>query len=223
MASMKRLAVLLILILPLPMLGCGGSGGFDPTPEQLAAALCASGSLGTLSSVFLDVFEFLGSIGNGPLPAGATYDDVTGAYSLATALGTITGTLTSPDDISDGIDPFESASATWDLNGGVTAGSTILGSGVFDVTRASATLFEITGGGAIDDPGCSFDGSSLDLTLDLNSSLGPQGTLGFTLTTAAGTYVGTMRFDGSSTARVTGTFNGESFAFRIDLDTFTPY
>lgn len=221
---MKRLAVLLILILPLPMLGCGGgSSSFDPTPEQLAAALCASGSLGSLSTVFLDVFEFLGSIGSGSLPIGATYDDVTGDYSLPTSLGTITGTVSSPDDISDGIDPFESVSATWDVNGGIVVGLSLVGSGVFDVTRSTATVFDITGGGALEEPGCLFDGSTLDLTLDLNSSLGPRGSLGFSLTTAGGTYVGTMTFDGSNVARVRGTFNSVAFNFRINLDTFTPY
>ncbi|HEX5137085.1 MAG TPA: hypothetical protein VFY93_08945 [Planctomycetota bacterium] len=208
-----------LLLLPAILLGaCGGGSSTDP--NLVTAAQCTATGLEDLDEVFGDVSEFLASIG-GTLPANVTYDDASGDFSITASFGTIDGNVTSADDISDGIDAGEAASATWSINPG--GGATITGSGVFNLARTAASVFGITGNGSITDGTCIFNATDTDLVLDLLSGLGPVGSFDFNATTTTGPIDGTMTFDGSATAVIIATFGGIPVAFTIDLDTFLPH
>jgi hypothetical protein len=218
---MKRtllLPALLLASLLLPACG-GGGGGKSTDPNLVAAAQCVSDGLANLDEIFASVSEFLASIG-GSLPGGVTYDAGTGDFSITMSLGTIDGNVSSMDDISDGIDPGEAASAVWSLNPAV--GMTVTGSGVFDLSRTTTTVFSVTGQGSAVDGTCALNATNVDLTLDLASSLGPVGSFDFDAATTTGAVAGTMSFDGSDTADVTATFGGIQVSFSIDLNTFVP-
>jgi len=206
------------LLLPAILLAaCGGGSSTDP--NLVTAAQCTALGLADLDEVFGDVSEFLASIG-GTLPPNVTYDDVTGDFSITASFGTIDGNVTSSDNISDGIDPGEAASATWSIN---PIGATITGSGVFNLARTTSTVFGITGGGSITDDTCVLNASNTDLVVDLLSGLGPVGSFDFAATTSTGPITGTMTFDGSATAVIVATFGGIPVAFTIDLNTFLPH
>jgi hypothetical protein len=208
-----------ILLAPALLLAACGGGGSSTDPDLLAAAQCTATGLADLDEVFSEVSGFLSGIG-GTLPANVTYDDVTGDFSIAASFGTIDGNVASADDISDGIDDGESASATWSINPAV--GATLTGSGVFTLARTSASVFGITGNGSITDGACVLDATNTDLVLDLLSGLGPVGSFDFNATSAVGAILGTMSFDGSDTADIAATFLGVGVTFTIDLNTFLP-
>jgi len=220
---MKKVVLLLTLVLASVIAGCGGDGSsFVPDAEQLAAAECSATSLSYLNIAFAEIMDFLSAIG-GTLPPEVTYDDTTGDFSIASLLGTISGNVSSTDDISDGIGAGESVSATWDINPGIAGVVGVTGAGVFNVSRPTTNEFTILGNGQVDDTTCSLAVPQIDLDIDLLSQLGPQGSLAFSATGAFGIFAGTMSFDGSDLARVVASLNSVPLpTFWIDLNTFQP-
>ncbi len=210
---MKRTLLLLALLLA----ACSGGDGSGPGAELLAAAQCTGIGLGNLDEIFAEVTGLLAAIGD-TLPPNVTYTPPD--YSITTTLGTIAGSVTSTDDISDGIDPGEAASASWNLS--PLAGAPVIGNGTFTLDRATADLFQVTGDGSVVDGTCAFNATNVDLDIDLASSLGPVGSFDFSGVTPNGPILGTMTFDGSAVAVVDALFLGVSTTFAIDLTTFLP-
>lgn len=207
---MKRTALLIALLLA----ACGGDGsGVDS--NLLAAAQCTALGLEDLDLIFSEVTDLLASIG-GTLPPNVTYTPPD--YTLTMSLGTVAGSVTSTDNIADGIDAGESASASWNLT--PLAGVTVTGNGTFNLARVTDVVFAITGDGSVVDGTCVFNATNVDLDLDLSSGLGPVGSFDFNGVTPSGPILGTMTFDGSSTAAVEALFLGVTTTFTIDLDTF---
>ncbi|MHC4548390.1 MAG: hypothetical protein ACYTEZ_06390 [Planctomycetota bacterium] len=224
---MKRTACL-CLVLALALAGCSSSGDGIPVDlDLLALAQCTGLTLSDANVIVLGILDLLGSIPGPPLPPGTTYDAGTGDYSVdldfdddGTPDATVSGVISSPDDISDGIDPGEKANSTWNLTSGP-----VMGGGVFDFDRLSATALQMTGNGSFSaQQSCDFDMPSADITFPLNdpTGMGPTGSLSYTVTAPAGSISGAISFDGSSVATVNATYAGGSVTFRIDLDTFLP-
>jgi hypothetical protein len=210
---MNRLLPLLLSALLL--VSCGSGDSFTPTPAQAALAECTSVDLAHFSELYgelLDLFEAIPGA-----PPGGTYDIVDGDYTLTLLLGSVAGVVSSPNTISDGIDVGESATATWELNGGL-AGAAVTGEGTLSVARPSSTLFNVSGNGEILDGTCDFTFTNLSFTV--SASAGLQGTILFTVDAPDGTLNGTMTFNGTNSARVSGTLDGVSYTFYIDLTTF---
>lgn len=207
---MKRMFLLLALLLATAC-GCGGSG---PSAELLAAAQCSGLGLEDLTEIYEEVTGFLASIG-GTLPPNVTY--TAPDYSITMSFGTLAGSVTSTDDISDGIDAGEAASASWNL-----AGGGVTGNGTFTLDRIATQQFAIGGDGSVLDGACVFNATNVDLDIDLAPSLGPVGSFDFSALTPTGPILGTMTFDGSDTALVEAIYLGINVTFTIDLNTFTP-
>jgi hypothetical protein len=199
------------------MLGACGDSGSSVSAEIGAVGQCTSDSLEALDMVFNEVTGFLGAI-PGPFPAGVTYTPPD--YAITGTFGSIAGSVISTDDISDGIDAGESASASWNLT--PPGGGTLSGNGTFTLDRTTAVVFAIGGGGSVINGTCILNATNVDLELDLSTSLGPVGSFDFDAVTPSGPFSGTMTFDGSDIALVEGTFLGIPLTFRIDLDTFEP-
>ena len=220
---MKRVFLIPLLILPLALGACSSDDVINAlSPDLLQVAQCTGSSLEELDVIFSEVIGLLGAIG-GTLPGNVTYDDMTGDYTIDSSLGPITGVVSSTFDISDGVDPGESATATWDLNGGLAQTGGVVGTGTFTVTRPDADTIQVTGGGGLDSGACDFTINSFNLTIDLAAEGGPTGTLGFDATVNGETLDGTMSFDGSDIADVLGTFKGATVNFNIDLNNFLPF
>jgi len=218
---MKR-AILLPLLLSLALGACSSDEIAALSPDLLQIAQCTGTSLEELDNIFSEVVGLLGAIG-GTLPANVTYDDVTGVYTINSIAGPITGVVSSVDDISDGVDENESATATWDLNGGLAGSGGVIGTGSFTVNRPDANTVAVTGSGGLANGDCTFDITSFSLSIDLDAEGGPAGTLDFDATADGETLDGTMSFDGSDIANVTGNFNGGLVGFLIDLNSFLPF
>src|SRR5262245_12531494 len=135
----------LCLVSALLLCACGGSGG-SVSAEIGAVGQCTSGNLEVLDMVFNEVTGFLGAI-PGPFPAGVTYTPPD--YAITGSFGSIAGSVTSPDDISDGIGAGESVSASWNLT--PTGGATASGNGTFTLDRTSSVVFAIGGNGSVID------------------------------------------------------------------------
>jgi len=213
---MKRVVLLPLLLLTLTLGACSSDELALLNPDLLQIAQCTGTSLEELDNLFSEVVGFLGAIG-GTLPGNVTYDEMTGDYTIDSVSGPITGVVTSSDDISDGVDENESATATWTLSGGVT------GTGSFTVSRPGPDTIQVTGTGDLENGDCTFDVNSFSISIDLSSEGGPTGTIDFDATNTDGLLTGTMSFDGSDIARVLGTFNGGAASFRIDLNSFLPF
>lgn len=220
---MKREFLIPLLILPLILGACSSDEIIAAlSPDLLQVAQCTGTSLEELDVIFSEVVGLIGSIG-GTLPGNVTYDDMSGDYTISSVAGPITGVVSSTFDISDGVDPGESATATWDLNGGLAGTGGVIGTGSFTVVRPDANTVQVTGGGGLENGGCAFNVNSFSLTIDLGAEGGPTGTLDFDATVDGETLDGTMNFDGSDIARVLGLFKGGSVSFFIDLNNFVPF
>jgi hypothetical protein len=216
---MKRMLSLL-LVLPLLLCSCGSDGDFVPSAELVAAAQCLGISLEDLAEMYDEVVGMIGSLG-GVLPANVNYDYNTGVYTITASFGTISGVVTSLDDLDDGLGVPESATATWET--GSLAGAPAFGaSGTFTVVRPSTPQINISGTGMIVDGTCAFDMTALNLSENNTSTLGAVGTFAFSSTVPEGVLAGTMIFNGTSTALVDATFDGEDVSFYFNLDTFEP-
>ena len=215
---MKKLLPLLLSTCIL-VAGCGSGDSFNPSPELQAAADCLGLSLEDFALIYNNVLELLDQIGDGVIPANMTYTIATGAYTMDLAIGDITGVVTSAANLNDGLDVGESATATWELNGGL-AGVEQTGEGSFTVARATASRYTVSGFGGLLDGTCEFEYSSLNFTFDTPTGL--TGTMLFDATTPDGVLDGTITFNGSPTARIVATFDGVSYTFFIDLATFEP-
>ncbi len=209
---MRRPLVLLALLLA----ACGG-GGSGASAELRAAALCTGLGLEDLDLLFAEVTGFLASIGD-TLPPNVTY--TVPDYAITASFGTIAGSVTSTDDISDGIDAGEAATATWNLT--PLAGGSVTGDGTFTLDRVTIDFFQVSGNGSVVDGACVFNATNVDLDIDLASTLGPVGSFDFSAVTPSGPIVGTMTFDGSNLAQVEAIFLGVTTTFTIDLDDFLP-
>ena len=218
---MKR-AILLPLFLSLALGACSSDEIAALSPDLLQVAQCTGTSLEELDTIFSEVVGLLGAIG-GTLPANVTYDDVSGAYTINSIAGPIEGVVSSVDDISDGVDVNESATATWDLNGGLAQTGGVIGTGAFTVNRPGANTLVVTGTGGLENGDCLFDVTGFTLTIDLDAEGGPAGTLDFDATADGETLDGTMSFDGSDIANVSGNFKGALVNFLLDLNTFLPF
>ncbi len=217
---MKRLLPLLLSTLVL-FAGCGSGDSFNPSAELLAAAQCTGLSLEDLVEVYNETLDLLDSIG-GVIPPNMTYNIATGAYTITISLGDIAGIVSSPNNLADGLGVGETATATWDLNGGLAGAGEVTAEGSFTVARATATNYTVSGQGGTADGTCQFDFSSLNFAVNTTSGLGPVGTIVFEGTTPDGTLDGTMTFNGGDTARIVATFDGVSYTFFLDLLTFEP-
>jgi hypothetical protein len=219
---MKRV-FLIPLMLTLALSACSSDDVIAAlSPDLLQVAQCTGTSLEELDNLFSEVVGFLGAIG-GTLPGNVTYDDVSGDYTIDSVAGPIAGIVSSTDDISDGVDPGESATATWDRNGGPAGVGGAIGTGTFNVSRPDADTIVVTGSGSLENGDCTFDVNSFNITVDLNAEGGPTGSIAFDATVNGETLDGTMSFDGSDIANVLGTFKGASASFRIDLNDFLPF
>lgn len=216
---MKRLLPILLPALLLAP-GCGSGDSFNPSPELLAAGECAGLSLENLVQIYNNVLELLDQIGDGTIPANMTYNIANGVYTMDLALGDVGGVVTSAFNLNDGLGVGESATATWELNGGL-AGVAVTGEGSFTVARSTASTFNVSGFGGMVDGTCEFDFSSLNFSVTTGTG-GPVGTIVFEATTPDGILDGTMTFNAGSTARIVATFDGVSYTFLIDLVTFEP-
>lgn len=220
---MKRVFLLPFLILPLTLGACSSDDVIHAlSPDLLQVAQCTGTSLEELDNIFSEVVGLLGAIG-GTLPGNVTYDDMTGDYTIDSVAGPITGIVSSTFDISDGVGPGESATATWDLNGGLAQAGGVIGTGTFTVTRPDADTVQVTGSGGLENGDCVFAVNSFDLTIDLAAEGGPTGTLAFDAIVDGETLDGTMTFDGSDVASVLGAFQGGTVNFSIDLNNFLPF
>jgi len=219
---MKRLLPLLLATLVL-FAGCGSGDSFNPSPELLAAAQCLGLSLEDLVDVYVGVLDLLGSIG-GVIPPNMTYNIATGAYTITLGIGDLAGIVSSPNNLADGLGVGETATATWELNGGLAGAPTLTAEGSFTVARATATNFTVSGIGGSADGTCEFDFSSLNFAVNESVSAAPTGTIVFEATTPDGVLDGTMTFTNASptVTRVVATFDGVSYTFFIDLLTFEP-
>jgi hypothetical protein len=214
---MKR--ILPLLLSTVLLVSCGSGDSFTPTPELQALADCTGLSLEELGEIYGEVLDLLDSIG-GVIPPNATYDIADGDYTITLSIGTIAGVISSPDSLVDGLGVGESATATWALNGGLAGAPAVTGEGSFTVARPNADVFNVSGNGATTDGTCDFDFPTLNLSTDIDSGLGPVGTITFTVTAPEGTLDGTMTFNGSTQARVVADFDGSTYTFFIDLVTF---
>jgi len=202
--------------------GCGGGSGgeaspFSPSQEQ--AAECIVFNVDDLEDVVIGLLQLGEGVSLTPLPANITYDDQTGDYTISIQLpggGSLpmSGTLTG-DDITDGFAVGETVTATWSA----------LGSGTFTVTNTGGNVIRIQGTGMVSSGVECNSSVTVDVTVDttLVDDLVVTGTIDFVATVAGGETVdGTITFDGSSMAEVSGTFQGEAFSFGIDLEEFEP-
>jgi len=213
---MKR--ILPLLLSALVLVSCGGSGStFTPTPELQALADCTGLSLEELGEIYGEVLDLLDSIG-GIIPPNATYNIANGDYTITLTFGTIAGVVSSPNNLIDGLGVGETATATWDLNGGLAGAAAVTGEGSFTVARPTATTFNVSGNGHTIDGTCDFVFSSLNLSTTVG--VGPVGTINFVVTAPDGTLDGTMTFNGSTVARVIADFDGGTYAFYINLITY---
>jgi len=213
---MKR--ILPLVLSSLALASCGSGNGFKPTAVQQALADCTGLDLDHLGEIYGEVLHLFEVIPGAPL--GGTYDINNGSYTLTISLGTITGVVSSNDKIDDGIDVGESATATWQLNGGLAGAAVVTGEGSFTVARPAATVFNVSGNGGILDDTCEFTFTNLSFAVSTVSGL--QGTILFTVDAPQGTLDGTITiFAGNNSARVAATVDGDSFVFYIDLVTFT--
>lgn len=217
---MKKLLPLLLSTCIL-VAGCGSGDSFNPSAELQAAADCTGLSLEQVAEIYNEVLELLDQIGDGVIPPNMTYPGG-GAYTITLSFGSLAGTVSSAFNLNDGLGVAESATAVWDLNGGLAGAPTVAGEGQFTVARATATRFTVAGFGDLVDTDCEFDFSSLNFTVESGSGLGPVGTINFEAITPDGTLDGQMTFNGGNTARVVATFDGVSYTFFIDLTTFEP-
>lgn len=215
---MKRLLPILLSTFVL-LAGCGSGDSFNPSPELQAAADCTGLSLENLVVVYGAVLDLLDEIGDGTIPPNATYNIATGAYTITLTIGDLAGVVSSAFNLNDGLGVGESATAIWELNGGL-AGAEVTGEGTFTVARATATNYTVSGLGGLLDTACQFDYSSLNFAVSTTAGL--TGTIVFDATTPGGVLDGTMTFNASPNARVVATFDGVSYTFFIDLITFEP-
>jgi len=117
----------------------------------------------------------------------------------------------------------ESATATWDLNGGLAGSGGVIGTGAFTVNRPDADTLVVTGTGGLENGDCTFDITGFSLSIDLAAEGGPAGTIDFDATVDGETLDGTMSFDGSDIANVAGNYKGALVNFLLDLNTFLPF
>jgi hypothetical protein len=211
---MKR--ILPLLLSTLVLVSCGGSDGFTPTPEQQALADCTALDLGHLGLVYGEILNLFEAIPGAPV--GGTYDIANGDYTLTLSVGAVAGVVSSTDQINDGIDVGESATATWALNGGLAGAPTVTGEGSFTIARPSSTTFNVSGNGEVIDGTCDFTFTNLSFTI--TSTAGLTGTVLFTVDAPQGTITGTMTFNGSDFARVVADLAGVTYTFYIDLVTY---
>lgn len=216
---MKRLLPLFLSTLVL-FAGCGSGDSFNPSPELQAAADCTGVSLENLVVIYSAVLDLLDEIGDGVIPPNATYNIATGAYTITLTIGDLAGVVSSAFNLNDGLGVGESATATWQLNGGLAGAPTLTAEGSFTVARATASNYTVSGTGGLLDTGCQFDFSSLNFAVSTTAGL--TGTIVFDTTTPDGVLDGTMTFNAQPTARVVATFDGVSYTFSIDLVTFEP-
>ena len=122
--------------------------------------------------------------------------------------------------VCDGLGVGETATATWALNGGLAGAPAVVGDGSFTVARPSSDVFNVSGTGELSDGTCLLDFTGLNLSTDIDSGLGPVGTIMFTVSSPAGMIDGTTTFNGTTVARVVADFDGATVVFFIDLVTY---
>jgi hypothetical protein len=131
---------------------------------------------------------------------------------------TLTGVVSSPDELGDGLATGEEATATWGMDG-FHPGSFATGDGSFHFVRTSATGFTVSGNGStVDDEGCELDVTSLDLTESSSSNVG-VGMFVFSGRSSPGTITGTVTFDGTEGADIAAQFKGEVRMWTFHLPT----
>jgi hypothetical protein len=212
-----------LLALALVLTACIGSG---PNCElgncdDLVMAQCLGPSLEDILRAHGGIAALLDSLGDAP-PASTTFDVATGEYTITILIGpsvvTLTGIVSSPDELGDGLTIGEEATATWEMDG-FHPGAFATGDGSFQFMRSSATGFTVTGSGSIaDDEGCELDVTSLDLTESSSSDFG-VGMLVFSGRSSAGTITGTVTFDGTEGADIAAQFKGEVRMWTFHLPT----
>ncbi|MEE8104157.1 MAG: hypothetical protein V3T86_01330 [Planctomycetota bacterium] len=224
------------LAIALSALGCGGGGGGTTgdtgpgTPQGPSAALQAAGDcLGVgmedVFEMFLGILDLAAAVDNpGAQPADVNYDPTGGGFTISLDLdgdGTpdaaINGTVTSTDNLGDGLDAGESFTMQWQLGG------ILNGAGQFTVTRDSATGFTVTGTGNVEDTvaACAIALGSMTVTLDNTQAL-PATVAGGSIAFTVDELTGTIAFTGAVTADVEGELVTTPVSFVLDLATFEP-
>ena len=229
--------LMMLPVLSLAFVGCDSAfvSGFPHARQILVSRGTATGVrwLDAVARGIEDVASATGEIGN--LPEGVDYDPDTGAFSVdidTTRNGvedsTLSGFLTSSSDLSNGIEPGESATVNWIVLGEVA------GQGTIQLVGLATHRYAATGSASLRD-GIEFDFevSHLDLVID-DSDFPLDGTIDYE-TFAAGITIeranegvaiesaemdGILEFFGTERATGTGEFEGEDLTFDVKLDTF---
>jgi len=221
----RKLCILIAIpTLLVTLLACSGEADIDlPGIRRIQIGRSTAAGVRRLSAVQRAMWEVAILTGNpAVLPAGGFYDPDTGEFSIEVDTtndgfpdSTLGGFVTSTDDISDGIDPGESADFGWVVSGEVSgAGDTrVTGTGPERYLLAgTAHLFDLV----------QFDFEVSDIALEFGGSETP---LGGSLSYIASSFDlesmdGTLNFDGTERATGTGEFEGEDLTFDVKLDTY---
>ena len=230
--------LLLLPVLSLVFVGCGDeffSGGL-PGLRQILIGRGTAYGVRWLDSVARGIQKVASATGEiVTLPEGVDYDPDTGAFSVdidTTKDGvedsTLSGFLTSNDDISDGFDLGERATVDWIVSG------EILGGGTFRLLGLGADRFAVTGDASLRDA-VEFEFEVKNIDLDVDDSTYPlDGTIDYE-TFATGVTIspyddeitidpaymdGILEFFGNERATGSGEFDGEDLTFEVKLDTF---
>ena len=202
------------LLLVVGCAGGGDEGGIFVSGPQQQAAECVGLNIDDLEDVVIGLLLVSDA---SQLPPGVTYNPQTGAFSVViNGVNPLTGTITG-DDLTDGFQVGESFQAAWNS----------LGSGTFTLTNNSATEIRIQGTGNISSAvACDTQITAVDVLVDPTNpnDLTVTGTIDFLATVQNGEIIqGTITFDGTNVAVVTGTFMGNPVMFSISLDDFLPF
>jgi hypothetical protein len=200
--------------------GCIDITGACPDDDSVMA-LCLSTSFADVVRAKEGIAALVESMG-GPPPANTTFDVTTGSFEITIPLGaasaTLSGVLSSPDDIGNGVDIGEEVTATWTLERPYLD-SAATGDGSFTFVRFSPTDFTVSGTGSWsdDEGGCELGVSSLSLTGSSSTDFG-TGTLVFSGRSSGGTITGTVTFDGSASADIVCRFQGEDRLWTFNFE-----
>ena len=223
----KTFACLLIVVslIALPACGGGGGGGGDTgggvDPVLVNLSDCASDSLRVANGILDAMFRVIDEVNGIDRPDTEVQAEIivlVGADFDGDDFneGDLNGNIMSTDDISDGLDVGESLSTIWNIVSG-----TVGYSGQFDFTRNSATTMQLAGAGRIEAiDSCPVNITAMSLDLANNADISAMtGSITFDLSDGTNTLDGALQLQGG-TATFSGTLNGNSVSFRINLTTF---
>ena len=208
--------------------GCGGDDGISlPTDAEFQRLQdCADDCLGEVEGVFdalLDLSSVLDDPDGQP-PSNVIFHPDTGEFSIGADLdgdefteAVVQGQVTSDANLAEGLEPGDSATMAWEIGPGVST----TGSGSFTLMLLSATSARMVGSLEIlDSAFCSFEVTTLDLTVDLEASEPgyPVGVLAFAVESGSDSMTASMDFNGTRYAHVTAEYDGQTYPYTMDLE-----